>query len=303
MELYHLKTFVTVAEEGHLTRAADRLFTSQPAISAHIKSLEEELGITLFHRTPKGMQLTTEGEHLLPRAQQTLSAAGEFVQFAKGMQDELVGSIRIGLNNDAEFLRLPLIQRYLTTQYPRLELNFLSGMTETNIQNVRVGHMDGAFISGQCEDPQMEVVPLGKVELCVAAPIDWRDRISPASIEVLARQPWVYTSPNCAYFGAIQSLFDLHCCKPEKVLVSDQEDALHSMVKAGVGIGIVRKDVALKGEMEGYFYIPPTDIPPVSLDFIYLKKRANDPVIRAFLNALKTSWEVKSSEPQQQDVG
>jgi len=62
MELYQLKTFVTVAEEGHLTRAAERLFTSQPAISAHIKSLEEELGVTLFHRTPKGMQLTTEGE-------------------------------------------------------------------------------------------------------------------------------------------------------------------------------------------------------------------------------------------------
>jgi DNA-binding transcriptional LysR family regulator len=302
MELYHLKTFVTVAEEGHLTRAADRLFTSQPAISAHIKSLEEELGITLFNRTPRGMLLTTEGEQLLPRAQQTLSAAVEFVQFAKGMQDELVGRIRVGLNNDAEFLRLPQIQHYLTSQYPRLELNFLAGMTETNIKNIRVGRMDGAFISGQCHDPQMEVMPLGEVELCVTAPIDWRDRISPASIEVLAKQPWVYTSPDCAYFGAIQSLFDIHCCKPEKVLVSDQEDALHSMVKAGVGIGIVRKDIAEKGEQDGYFYIPPTDIPSVSLNFIYLKKRANDPIIAAFMNALNTCWDIDSSKAQHQEA-
>ncbi len=302
MELYHLKTFVTVAEEGHLTRAADRLFTSQPAISAHIKSLEEELGITLFTRTPKGMQLTTEGEQLLPRAQQTLSAAGEFVQFAKGMQDELVGSIRVGLNNDAEFLKLPQIQRYLTSQYPRLELNFLAGMTETNIKNVRVGRMDGAFISGQFDDPQIEVMPLGEVELCVAAPVDWRDRISPGSIELLAKQPWVYTSPDCAYFSAIQSLFDIHCCKPEKVLLSDQEDALHSMVKAGVGVGIVRKDIAEKGEQDGYFYIPPTDIPSVSLDFIYLKKRANDPIIRAFKNALNTIWDIDPAEAQHQEA-
>ncbi|MES9912641.1 MAG: LysR family transcriptional regulator, partial [Candidatus Sedimenticola sp. 4PFRAG1] len=54
MELYQLKTFVKVADEGHLTRAAEQLFTSQPAISAHIKALEEELGVVLFQRTPKG---------------------------------------------------------------------------------------------------------------------------------------------------------------------------------------------------------------------------------------------------------
>lgn len=300
MELYQLKTFVTVAEEGHLTRAAERLFTSQPAISAHIKSLEEELGVTLFHRTPKGMQLTTEGEKLLPRAEQTLAAAGEFVQFAKAMQDELVGNIRVGLNNDAEFLKLPLLQRDLTSHYPRLELNFLSGMTETNIQNVRVGRMDGAFISGSCEDPQIQTLPLAEVQLCVAAPIDWRNRIPSPSIEVLAQLPWVFTSPNCAYFGAIQSIFEEHCCNPEKVLVSDQEDALHSMIKAGVGIGIVRKDVALQGEKDGYFYIPPIEIPAVSLDFIYLKKRANDPIITAFNKALMRTWEIESSGSKQQ---
>jgi DNA-binding transcriptional LysR family regulator len=302
MDLYHLKTFVTVAEEGHLTRAADRLFTSQPAISAHIKSLEEELAVTLFHRTPKGMQLTTEGKKLLPHAEKTLAAAGEFVQFAKGMQDELVGSISVGLNNDAEFLRLPLLQSFLISHYPRLELNFLSGMTETNIQNVRVGRMDGAFISGQCMDPQMALLPLSSVELRVAAPIDWRDRISSPSIEMLARLPWVYTSPNCSYFGVIQSLFEAHCCKPEKMLVSDQEDALHSMIKAGVGLGIVREDIAQQGEKDGFFYLPSIDIPAVTLDFIYLKKRANDPIIRAFINALKTTWEIESIDSQQQEA-
>lgn len=61
MELYQLKTFTAVAEENHLTRAAERLNTSQPALSAHIKSLEAELGVTLFERTPKGMKLTPQG--------------------------------------------------------------------------------------------------------------------------------------------------------------------------------------------------------------------------------------------------
>ena len=61
MEIHHLKTFVTVADEGHLTRAADRLHTSQPSVSAHIKALEEELGLILFLRTPQGDVAHTGG--------------------------------------------------------------------------------------------------------------------------------------------------------------------------------------------------------------------------------------------------
>ena len=84
MELYHLKTFVTVAEEQHLTRAAERLFTSQPAISAHIKALEEELRLTLFERTPKGMQLTPRASNC-SSARAALAAAGDFVLHARQM--------------------------------------------------------------------------------------------------------------------------------------------------------------------------------------------------------------------------
>ena len=303
MELYHLKTFVTVAEEGHLTRAAERLYTSQPAISAHIKALEEELNIKLFQRTPKGMQLTAEGQNLLARAQHTLASAGEFIQFAKSMQDELIGDISIGLNNDAEFLRLPKIQGFLNSRFPGLELNFLAGMTETNIQNVRIGRMDGAFISGQCNDPQMELLYLDDIELCVAAPADWQDKIAHPSIKILSGLPWVYTSPNCAYFGAIQALFDAHCCTPEKVLESDQEDALHSMIKAGVGIGIMRRDIALEGQQRGYIYIPEVEIPSVSLNFIYPKKRASDPTILAFIDALTEIWNLQSVPSNQQQAG
>jgi len=303
MELYHLKTFVMVAEEGHLTRAADRLFTSQPAISAHIKALEEELRVTLFHRTPKGMQLTHEGEQLLPRAQQVLEASGLFIQAARSMQDELVGELKVALNNDAEFLKLPAMHHYLAQHYPRLALNFLAGMTETNIHNVRVGRVDGAFTSGPIDDRQIEVLPLAEVDLCIAAPAQWQDRMFASDIEQLMRLPWVYTTPNCAYFHAAQRIFAEHDCQPEKMLSSDHEDTLHSMVKAAVGIGVVRKDIALKYQDEGHFSIAPIDLPTVSLDFIYLKKRANDPVIRAFREALQAIWQLDPSKMPQQKAG
>ena len=74
MDLHHLRTFVAVAEENHLTRAAERLFVSQSAVSSHIKALEGELGVVLFHRTPKGMTLSREGERLLGRVRRILDA-------------------------------------------------------------------------------------------------------------------------------------------------------------------------------------------------------------------------------------
>ena len=77
MELYQLKTFVVVAEEGHLTRASERLHASQPTVSAHIKALEEELETKLFSRTPKGMRLTEAGERLKGKAGAVLQRTEE----------------------------------------------------------------------------------------------------------------------------------------------------------------------------------------------------------------------------------
>ena len=62
MELYQLRTFLAIADEANLTRAAERVHTSAPAVSAQLKALEEELGVRLFERTPKGMVLTPAGE-------------------------------------------------------------------------------------------------------------------------------------------------------------------------------------------------------------------------------------------------
>src|SRR5258706_14330728 len=76
MELYQLRSFAAVAELGHLTRAAEKLHISQPALSAQIKALEDELGVALFERTPSGMTLTAAGQRLLTEASKFSRAAG-----------------------------------------------------------------------------------------------------------------------------------------------------------------------------------------------------------------------------------
>ena len=75
MELYQLRSFLAVAELGHLTRAAERLHVSQPALSAQIKALEDELSVVLFERGAAGMTLTAAGRQLLPEAERVVAAA------------------------------------------------------------------------------------------------------------------------------------------------------------------------------------------------------------------------------------
>ncbi|TXD86455.1 LysR family transcriptional regulator, partial [Mitsuaria sp. TWR114] len=75
MELYQLKSFLAVVAERNLTRAAEKVFTSVPAVSAQIKALEEELGVQLFERSSRGMTLTAAGEKLAEEARRTLDAA------------------------------------------------------------------------------------------------------------------------------------------------------------------------------------------------------------------------------------
>ncbi len=120
MELYQLRTFVAVAEEGHLTRAAERLFISQPAVSAHIKALEEELGVALFTRSSRGMQLTRDGQTLRPQAEAALKSVGDLLSQARSLRENLTGELHLALNTDPELLRVRRLMDALRAAHPKL---------------------------------------------------------------------------------------------------------------------------------------------------------------------------------------
>ena len=102
MEIYQLKAFLAVARVGHLTRAADQLHITQPAVSKQIKALEEELGVLLFDRLPSGMALTQAGQTLLPLTERALFDAMELINTAKRLQGGVAGVIRLGTIIDPE---------------------------------------------------------------------------------------------------------------------------------------------------------------------------------------------------------
>ena len=120
MELYHLRTFITLAQEQNLTRAAQKLFTSPPSVSAHIKALEQELNVELFIRTPRGMHLTDAGETLKQKAEHALCAADDFLNSAQTICDQPSGCVRFGINIPPELLQISTLVANTHAQYPHV---------------------------------------------------------------------------------------------------------------------------------------------------------------------------------------
>ena len=168
----------------------------------------------------------------------------------------------------------------------------LGGSTGVNVPNLRMGKLDAAFISGEGDDPLLSSQVLCEEELVIAAPAGLRDQLTACDVPALAALPWVYTSPDCAHYGVMRTVFEAHCCAPEKVVLANQEDALRGMVEAGVGLGIVRRDDMREAVAAGRVFIVPRQLPTVSLRFAWLTKRANDPVLRAVIEAVSTVWQL-----------
>ncbi|MBK8972028.1 MAG: LysR family transcriptional regulator [Hahellaceae bacterium] len=290
MDLTQLKTFVAVAEEQHLTRAAERLFTSQPAVSAQLKALEDTLGLPLFERTPKGMRLTPAGERLLPQALAILDSAKQLVNQARALQGTLMGELNIGINSDFSFLRLDQLLRDSREAYPQLQLSFMSSMSADILQDLRRGKLDAGFFFGPCNFADLSVEALSEIEMALIAPASWAEQIRSADLSRLCRMPWVYSTRRCPFFVISERLFAGMSEQPEKVVFVDNEEAIRTLVKAESGIALMRGDDADRAVAEGWGVRWPGKVPDISLSVATQANRRQEQNIQAFLRLLRDCW-------------
>ncbi len=290
MEFYQLRTFVMVAEEGHLTRAAERLHTSQPAVSAHVKALEDELDLTLFERTPKGMQLTPAGEALRTKAKSVLEAA-DAVQFeATRLKGELTGKVGLGLHIDPHYLKVTELLTVMRNTHPGVELHYLQRMTWEAPEELNTGELDVAFVNRIPEGDEFIAHRLEILDLVIVGPMAWKDRLKNADWQTITTLPWVWTHKRCPVYGIANELFAEQGRYPIKAVIADQEPAIKKLVTSGVGLTLMIAKEAIDAAAEGKLYIVKDNVGTIDLSFIYLRKRAADPLIKATLQAIQTVW-------------
>ena len=292
MELYQLRSFVAVAEAGHLTRAAEKLHVSQPAVSAQIKALEDELELALFERTSSGMVLTSAGQRLLVDAERVLAAAQAMRSEAKALKGEVAGKARVGTMSDPVFIRIGEFLNATVERYPLLQVELHHEITGAAFAKVLDGDLDASFYYGDLEHPAMARLRLRATSYRVAAPAAWKSRVVDADWGEIAQQPWVITPSISTHHQLVRALFDKHGIEPTKVVEADQESFIANLVVSGVGLSLIREELALEKEAAGEVCLWRDLRLETTLWFVYLAAREDDPVIRALLGVLRDTWKL-----------
>ncbi len=297
MEIYQLRAFVTVAKIGQLTRAAEALHVTQPAVTGQIKALEEELGVSLFDRRPGRVALTRAGERLLPEAEKVLAAAGSLIGRARELQGEVAGSLVIGTLGDPDALRLGSLLGGLVAALPLLDIKTRSGDAQTLREGVATSTLQAAFYIGPHIPRDVLGLPLQTLHYRVVAPVAYRDRLLHAGWREIADLPWIGT-PHAGHVQTLlRDLFSRQGLLPNQVVESDDASAPYSLVRAGLGLALLREDMAVPAAEREELVIWPHTRVAALLSFIYPKTAEHDPAIVAALSVLRQVWGLPSRQP------
>ena len=290
MELYLLRTFMIVAEQGHLTKAAALLHVSQPAVSGQIKALEEQLELKLFERGPGGVRLTKAGEALLPLAKAVVAQAADFRKAAKEIEGHLTGKARVGTILDPIGIRLGPLVSTLFERHPWLDLTLQHGISTWVNECVSNGGLDAGFSLGGAFHSNLRVLPLAEMPYCIVAPAAWKSRVDGADLPRMATLPWVRPPQHSPHQQMLDGLFEPLRLHPATVVEADQESTISTLVRAGIGLGLMREDLARAAATAGEVRVWEGATLATQLSFLYARGRDADPVIAALLEAVAEVW-------------
>lgn len=293
MELYQLRTFVAVASEKSITRAAKRLFTTPPAVSAHIKALEEELHVVLFTRTSKGMEITDKGTLLLRKAEQTLFSAQDLVNHATELQSHLLGRISIGLNALPAFLRVPQLVKRLQENCPGIELDLIASASGRIIENLNDKSLDSGYIFGPVNHEIINAQPLCQSELVIAAPKQWQQQLEQAGWHDVARLPWIHSPEYCPFEDLTDTLFRRQGLQYQLANTPKTGDDATKveLISAGIGLALLEKHEAQQAAAQERLIIWPTDSICCELSFACLRQREQEPLLKAIIGTVSQIWQ------------
>lgn len=288
MELYQLRTLITVAREQHLTHAAELLRISQSAVSAQIKSLEQEFNTTLFERKHGGIQLTKAGASLLEYAEKVLAAASDLTAAAQMLSGIISGKLSLGIIFNPEAIHLGELTTYLLKRHPLLDIDIRNRNTLTVITSIRTRELDASFYLGREIPADIESIEIRPVTYRIVASPDWKDKLANAQWETIASMPWITTPKEGAVYQMIDALFRSRGLKLTTTIEADQESAIISLVQAGAGLGFIRQEVAVRASNEGKLIIWKEGETSSILSLIFLASRRDDPIIQALGSAVSS---------------
>jgi DNA-binding transcriptional LysR family regulator len=300
MELRHLRYFIAVAEEGHITRAAERLGIQQPPLSQQIKAIENELGVQLFRRKARGVELTDAGKTFFEDARKTLSQLDRAFEATKRTARGEQGRLCVGMTSTAPFHPLvPRAIRAFREACPMVSVTVEECLSNELIERLQGERMDVAFIRTSLSGREGLVVnPLVREPMVVALPsmhmLAQGKRDAPVPFRRLANETFIlYGPPGTGMYDATIAACQAAGFNPKvgNLGASTQQApriaSTLSLVAAGLGISCVPSSVQ-RMNMDGVVYRSLKG-PAQPKALLSLASRRNDPsaVVRQFVNMVR----------------
>lgn len=237
MELRHLRYFITVAQEQSFTRAAEKLFTAQPSLSQQIKDLEQEVGVNLFERSSRKIQLTDEGKVFLIYAEKALENAKLAVASARQVAQQKNNQIHIGFLNVAELKVMPHILAKLKKTMPDLKIHLHSLFCLEQLQRLKNAELDLSITRFQMDHPDFDNIHLltEQIHLVAAKHLHPTDRI--LKLQELKNHTIIMCDQNASpiFYERLNALMSFDQLKHDQVLWATNVLQHINLINMGMG--------------------------------------------------------------------
>ncbi|MFZ5858640.1 MAG: LysR family transcriptional regulator [Chloroflexota bacterium] len=263
MEIHQLTYFVTVAETGSFSRAAERCNIAQPSLSQQIQKLEAELGEPLFDRLPRRVVLTDAGRALLPRAASILAELQDIKHTMQNEAETTSGLLTVGfIPTIAPFVLPRVIQRF-SRDFPQARLVVHEGLTETLVRDLVDGKLDVGITSMPIRNRLIRTEELLTEPFLVASPKK-HDFITNASIHVneLDEFPFIALSEIHCLGEQVQSFCYQQHLEMQIVCNTSQLTTVQNCVAQGLGVSLVPRALALSDKSKQVVYRELSDAAP-----------------------------------------
>lgn len=264
MDLRRLRYFVAVAEERHFGRAATRLFIAQPALSQQIKTLEAELGVELFTRTTRRVELTAAGARLHQRATEVLQLMDSAIAEARRIHAGEAGVIRMGFIGSATYELMPALSRSLQHDLPQLEVELKGELLSPEVEKALVeGRLDLGVLRPLGDSEDLDSRTLRTEPLVAAVPAGHAAAEGESvALAALASEPFVnYPRSASSMADAVAAACASAGFEPRVRMEVRETATLVSFVAAGIGVALV-PDSVQSVRIPGVVYLPLQDVHP-----------------------------------------
>ncbi len=292
MELFQLRSFYEVARSGSFSKAAENLCITQPALSRQIVILEKTVGISLFNRHNRGVNLTDAGRRLFEYAEDVLKLLDKASKSLKEMQNLESGQLKIGASTTIGNYLLPTWLAKFLNLHPGVDVCLQVGNSDTIIEQLVDGLFDFAFVAGFSSTPGLCIEPLLEDEILFLVGPDHPLAKAESLLQPdLAKEVLIFRESGSATKQAVDSLLSQTGIQPARVITLGNTEAVKRAVIAGMGVTFLSKHTVTLELKTGLLFAP--DIPDLRVKrqflSIYPKGVRLSPAALSFLAHVKKS--------------